>query len=145
MAKFISSMGNGQIVGRHELGKETFYATIEKPYRKSFDPYGDDSDVPERWCPFLKKINDEKYVCIIYNTRPEFCRNFKCCRMRIFDQKGSEIGMIKGKATLSTDNTSLNELWAKKIEPIQFIDDKRWVSEVIHILEENGYIVEEYD
>ncbi|MEA2035524.1 MAG: YkgJ family cysteine cluster protein [Euryarchaeota archaeon] len=143
--KVISSMGNGQIIGRHELGKETFYGRIEKPYRNSFDPDNDERDAPEGWCPFLKKISDEKYVCIIYNTRPQFCRNFKCCRMRIFDNKGSETGMIKGKATLSTDDSSLNELWAEKIAPIPFTDDKGWMSEVIHILEEKGYSVEVYD
>lgn len=65
--------------------------------------------------------------------------------MRIFDNKGSETGMIKGKATLSTDDSSLNELWAEKIAPIPFTDDKGWMSEVIHILEEKGYSVEVYD
>jgi len=143
--KVISSTGNGQIAGKHELGKETFYAMVEKPYRNLFDPDNDDRDTPEGWCPFLNKIDDEKYVCIIYNTRPQFCRNYKCCRMRIFDHKGSEIGMVKGKTTLSTDDSSLNELWGEKIAPIQFTDDKGWMSEVIHILEEKGYSVEVYD
>jgi len=71
-------MPGNKVAVVHEMGKETCFATIEKPFRDIFD---EDGHPPphENWCPFLCEIKEgEEYRCMIYETRPEFCRNFQC-------------------------------------------------------------------
>lgn len=71
-------MPGNKVAFVHELGKETGFATIEKPYRDIFD---EDGHPPprENWCPFLGEVRiDEEYRCMIYETRPAFCRNYEC-------------------------------------------------------------------
>ena len=29
-------------------------------------------------CPFIKKVDDNKYICTIHDTKPKVCREFRC-------------------------------------------------------------------
>ncbi len=45
--------------------------------------YGDlwiDIDDSERssYCPFIKKVSHNKYICTIQNTKPIVCKEFRC-------------------------------------------------------------------
>jgi Fe-S-cluster containining protein len=143
--KIVGSTGPNKVICQHELGKETCYATIEKPYRDDFD-HEEDMETLTQWCPFLKRTNDEeRYVCIIYQTRPRFCREFKCARMRIYDRENNEIGILKGRRTLSSDNKNLKELWEQKVSPLFMDDDTKWKETVKKILQDEEYLVEIYD
>jgi len=30
------------------------------------------------YCPFLKRVSEDKYICTIHNTKPEVCKKFWC-------------------------------------------------------------------
>jgi Fe-S-cluster containining protein len=138
-------MGQSQLLCRHDLSGEMRYVTIEKPYREHFDPEKERIGAKE-WCPFLFPAKTEgKYVCIIHQTRPQFCRDFKCCAMRIFDKNGIERGEVKGKKTLSTDDGELDTFWKSDIVPIPYHNDAQWRREAIAALEKAGYRVELYE
>ena len=138
-------MGQNPLVCRHELSGEVRYVTIEKPFRDVFDPEMERIGA-EEWCPFLYPTENEgDYACIIYRTRPQFCRDFKCYAMRIFGENGEEKGIVKGKKTLATDDSELDEFWKKEIALIPYHDDTQWRRESIAALKQAGYIVELYE
>ena len=142
--KIAGVMGN-QVIARHEIGKETFHATIERAYRDDFDPDDESPDHPE-WCPFLRQIEgEEQYVCIIHATRPQFCRDFVCCRMRIYSTDGRVLGRVRGTTLLSTTDTGLQELWDREMSRLSTENDAEWMEQVRERLETDGYVVEIYD
>jgi Fe-S-cluster containining protein len=147
MGKYVHILGNigpSQIICRHGLGNETVYATIEKQYR---DEFNETRNPPlPGWCPFLRRREDgETYACIIYQTRPRFCREFKCARIRILDASGRTAGIVKGRRTLSSREPALTALWDQEIAPLSIDDDSEWQRRARRCLERNGYRVEIYD
>ncbi len=147
MGRYVNVVGTmgSKVICRHELGEETCYATVEKPYRDDFDP-DDPEPLHEGWCPFLyEEEPGSKYVCIIYATRPQFCRNFRCARMRIYDSSGAEAGIVKGRRSLQSENQDFVKLWEEKVAPIAIDDDDAWTEAVKEALEPDGYKIEVYD
>jgi len=147
MGKYVKikgSMGPNTYISVHELSNETVYATVEKPYRTTFDP--DERDTPEEWCPFLAEGEEEgTYVCVIHGTRPGFCRDFVCASMRIYTQDGVEAGKVSGKGSLVSSDAQLNTLWKEQINPIITGTDEAWKTKAIEVLEPEGYRIEVYD
>jgi Fe-S-cluster containining protein len=147
MGKYVKikgSMGPNKYICVHELTNETVYATVEKPYRDTFDP--DERDTPEEWCPFLAEGEEEEtYVCVIHGTRPRFCRDFVCASMRIYTQDGVEAGKVSGKGSLVSSDDHLNALWKEQINPISAGIDEEWKTKAIEVLESEGYRIEVYE
>lgn len=128
----------------HELSKETVYATVEKPYRDTFDP--DERDTPPEWCPFLQKGEREgTWVCIIHATRPRFCRDFVCAVMRIYTREGAEAGRVSEKFSLISADERLNALWKERIDPLIAGNDPEWKAQAAEIIASEGYRLEVYD
>jgi len=124
----------------HGLGNQTFYARVEKRFRgRAPDPESEERG----WCPFLVGY-DGVYHCAIYGTRPPVCREFKCCRMRIYDEAGDEAGTVRGRRSLSTGRRDLREIWEREIEPLSIDDDDRWTLVVDQILARHGFTLEVY-
>lgn len=68
------------------------------------------------WCPFLRKDPEGVFVCTVYETRPQICREFRCRTMVITDREGNEAGHISGTASLSSTDPVLVALWNDLLE-----------------------------
>jgi Fe-S-cluster containining protein len=115
---------------------------IEAPYLPVFREKSDSGDTGGQ-CPFLVQT-PEGCACAVYSTRPLICREFQCCRMRIFSREGISAGTIKGRRSLSTENDSLLKVWDTRIRPLDIGNDGQWDMKVKEILESEGYKVELY-
>jgi Fe-S-cluster containining protein len=116
---------------------------IDAPYAPFFKEGSGESDGERKRCPFLV-LMPEGYACAVYQTRPLVCREFQCCRMRIFTSGGQITGKVKGRRSLTTDNPNLRDIWDTKIAGLQVDHDPRWDMLVKEILEKAGFIVELY-
>lgn len=124
----------------------TFRARVEEQY---FDIFGDTSenDAHPSWCPFLRRHPNEegKYICTIHGSRPSVCRTYVCCTMRIFDGDDREVGKVKGRRSLSTEDAALRQCWDESIVPFKTDNDVVWRGEVVEVLDRAGYLVEIYE
>ena len=97
-------------------------------------------------CPFLMKNGDgETYVCCIHATRPRFCREYKCYTVRILNATGTEVGRVRGRRTLASEDPALLGLWEGSVAPLSGADDAGWRRELKRILGEAEYRVVFYD
>ncbi len=138
--KAISQMGPNQVVVRHEITGETCYATISRKYRDDFD-FSEARSVTEGWCPFLLEENGV-YPCVIFDSAPQFCRDFLCCKMRVFDVAGTPVARVKGKGTILTDDDAFSEWWKSTIA---VLSDENWEEKASSLLERKGYRAVWYD
>ena len=142
--KITGIIGGGKYAVKHEISGEIVYATIEKEFRGKFDPLN--RDTPLEWCPFLMDKNDEgNYLCSIYSTAPKFCKNFRCCTCQIFDSEENPVGMVKGRATIVTEDNNLKALWEKAVADTVDLDAPDQKKRITGILKEEGYRVEYYE
>jgi len=137
----VTRMGPYRYACTHGLGNQSFYATVERPFR---DRAPNPGSVERGWCPFLVEEGDGIYHCAIHASRPPVCQAFQCCRMRIFDRDGAEAGVVKGRRSLSTHRSDLQEIWDAEVEPITTGDDREWADRVESVLSRRGFTVEEY-
>ena len=86
-------------------------------------------EIDPTWCPFLRKDPDGSFICTIYETRPQICRDFKCRTMVIYNRGGRDIGYISGKTSLSTADPALAVLW-QDLTRITKKDDSTWIETV---------------
>lgn len=87
-------------------------------------------------CPFLRQ-EGEAYICTVYASRPLFCREYRCVRMRV-EKDGAAVGELRGKISLKTADAALSALWDEQIVPLD-LPDRAWRLEVARILEDAGY------
>jgi Fe-S-cluster containining protein len=128
----------------HGLTKEMFHATVERRYREEFLKNAAGRD--PKWCPFLMGAgNEETYTCCIYATRPRFCREYKCYTVRILNAAGTEVGRVRGRRTLASEDSALLRLWEGTVAPLSAADDARWRRDLKRILEEADYRVLFYE
>lgn len=138
--KAIGQMGASQVVVKHEISGETCYATIPRKYRDDFD-FAEARSVTEGWCPFLIE-EDGLYPCIIYDSAPKFCKDFKCCSMRVFDAEGNPVARAKNKGSLLTKDDAFSEWWKTTIA---VLPDDNWEEEASSLLKQKGYRAVWYD
>ncbi|MDT8358433.1 MAG: YkgJ family cysteine cluster protein [Methanomicrobiaceae archaeon] len=133
--KILGRLGPFRFLCRHELGQETREVVIERDCR---DRFSDEENGEGNWCPFLlEDEGDEGYSCAIYGTRPRFCREFACARMRVYGKDGSLVGTLKGKKSLVTADPALQALWEGSLGTD--------LDEAASRLRGAGYRVEMYD
>ena len=142
--KITGIMGEGRYAARHDLSKESFFATLDRNFRGKSNPLN--RNTPPEWCPFLAKADDEgNYLCSIHDTAPSFCKNFKCCTCRIFKSDGNPVGMVKGRSTLVTDDSELEKLWDGAVNAALNLDLEEQKVKIAEILKDSGYKVDYYD
>ena len=133
--KILGSLGPFRFLCRHEIGQETREVVIERDCRDRFTARKKGGG---NWCPFLlEDVGGAGYSCAIYVTRPRFCREFACARMRIYGKDGSLVGTLKGKNSLVTDDPALRALWEESLGT--------GLDEAASCLQNAGYRVEVYD
>ncbi|MDD1672115.1 MAG: YkgJ family cysteine cluster protein [Methanomicrobiales archaeon] len=97
-------------------------------------------------CPFLKnEPRSERYLCAIYPTRPNFCREFRCSHMDIFNSAGERVGRVGGKKSLLSKDRPLLTFWDREISPLATDDDQTWLPRAQSMLENAGYRVVRYE
>jgi uncharacterized protein len=94
-----------------------FADDIEEEFMKS-DP-GETSSA-RKGCIFMRKNAERNgFVCAIYPTRPNICREFKCYRMLIHHPPSGETrGKVIGINELRTHDEILAAIWSEKIAPL---------------------------
>jgi Fe-S-cluster containining protein len=91
-------------------------------------------------CPFLRRDPEkETAVCTIHDSRPGICREYRCWRLLVVDERGRRAGRVKYRNTLRSDDTVLRDLWARYIQPIETADEAAWEEEVRRLLGRAGY------
>ncbi|MBP2132844.1 Fe-S-cluster containining protein [Methanomicrobium sp. W14] len=142
--KVTGQIGQGRYAAVHQISGEVFYPVIDKRYRDEFH-------VPNRekdgWCPFL--FHDPEsghYLCAVYDTAPKFCKDFKCCICRIYNNlSGDFAGSVKGKTSLESSDEHLKKIWENEVTGINPDNTSEWRKNLELILNKNGYRVEFYD
>ncbi len=146
------------VSGKHirierKLGERDYYcrdlitsnlvmAHVESPYLPVFREKGGYQEENDQ-CYFLVRTPGG-YTCVVYNTRPLSCREFKCCRMRIYRGGKNLVGTLKGRRSLSTSDPDLEKIWEDRIRSLGITEDGQWDMSVKKILDSAGYTVELY-
>ena len=121
---------------RNAISGEITLVTIHPDRRALF------SEQPEEgWCPFLRKEQDGRFTCTIYENRPAVCRNFRCLTMVITGPDGTEVGQVVGRATITTKDTVLRELW-NNLKQQMPVSEPGWLEHMQRGLSTHGYAVE---
>jgi len=131
---------------RQKIVGGTFRARVEEQFIDIFRDTSE-NDAHPTWCPFLRRHPEEvgKYLCTIHGSRPSFCRTYICCTMRVFADDDREVGKVKGRRSLSTEDAALQQCWDESVAPLDMDNDVAWRSEIIEILGRAGYRVETYE
>jgi Fe-S-cluster containining protein len=87
-------------------------------------------------CPFLRQ-DGETYLCTIRASRPPFCREYRCVRMRV-EKGAAAVGELRGKTGLKTKDAALLALWEGRIAHLD-LQDREGRAEAARILEGAGY------
>jgi uncharacterized protein len=96
-------------------------------------------------CPFLCRIHDgDNFICAVYATRPQVCREFRCYRMLIYDTDSHPAGKVIGVNEIRTSDEALARLWKAEITLVPHAhpagaNDPVWVKTVTGILAAHGY------
>jgi len=140
--KITGMMGPGNYGVLHKISGENLFARIEKDFRDDYDPF---TDSHEGWCPFLSGPDENgQHRCVIYSSRPSFCKDFICCQGRIYDSSGKSRGRIRDEKTLLSDDEGLKEIWMNEVECSDLSGDllKTKISDVLSAA---GYRADFYD
>jgi len=91
-------------------------------------------------CRFLRPDGD-LVRCVIHETSPCQCKNYRCEVMRIFNTHGDRIGTVTGNLSLHSDDAALRKAWdaVERIIPHLSDDAEIWLQTY---LEGKGYRVE---
>jgi uncharacterized protein len=109
-------------------------------FADEFEESGDRRGKTGDKCIFMRKNQDGKgFACIIYPTRPQICREFRCYRMLIHHREGHQCGRIIGRNELKSNDEELVRIWNDLIIPLPHHDDSCWEREVIVLLSQHGY------
>lgn len=104
-----------------------------------------ESENPEKKCAFLVKNRGGKgFVCSVYPTRPQVCREFRCYRMLIHNHDGELVGRVIGQNEIRTTDERLAGIWKEHISHLPHSrrpnePDPGWTARVMAILSRHGY------
>ena len=107
---------------RYGITNELFQVHVLPEYADDFsDEFGamaeTGKDAPQKGCVFTRKNPDGPgFLCAIYPTRPNICREFLCYRMLIHHRPTGEVrGKLIGINELKTHDQILEAIWKEKI------------------------------
>lgn len=130
---------------RYGVTGEVFPVHVLPEYAGEFADEFDESGGPggekrKNRCVFMHKKEDgEGFSCIIYPSRPQVCREFRCYRMLIYNREGRLCGRVVGRSNLVTEDGELLRIWNEKIAGLPHNDDSGWERDAIALLSQNGY------
>lgn len=120
---------------RETITRREFTARVEDRYLPLFTRPSVQWTHPAA-CPFLRQ-DGKVFLCTVHASRPQFCRDFCCVRMRV-ERGGAVVGELRGKTGLKTEDAFLSALWDGQIAPLD-LEHRDGRAEAARILEEAGY------
>jgi len=111
MEKQISRYG---FVVKNEVVREMHQALITPEYRELFETDHSVQEKNPNACFFVRRLPTGKYVCTIHPYRLLICGSYHCCTARI-NKEGKEVGKIKGKVSLVSQDEELVRIWHEEI------------------------------
>ena len=98
------------------------------------------SDQHPTACRFLRPDGGLKR-CVIHESSPCQCKNYRCVVMRILDPQGNHIGTVTGTLSLHSNDPALRSVWEAAERRISNLseDAELWLQKY---LESQGYRVE---
>ena len=88
-------------------------------------------------CRFLRP-DGNLIRCVIHETSPTQCKNYRCVIMRIFDSHGKLSGTVTGNLSLHTDDPELRSVWEVAEREFSFLSEEG-EKMLQKYLEEKGY------
>ncbi len=125
---------------KNEIVGETKAALITPEYRDLFENDHSIQEEHRSACFFVRRRADGKYVCTIHPYRLFICKDYHCCAARIF-RNGEEIGRVKGRVSLVSQDEELKEMWRELVQ--KHPDPSR--EYIDELLRSKGYSVIFYD
>jgi uncharacterized protein len=135
---------------RYGITRDLFLVHVLPEYAEeiaeTYSEAVEDTSPPEKKCVFSQKNPDGNgFVCAIYPTRPPVCREFRCYRMLIRNNKGELVGRVIGTNELRTADQTLAALWKEHISPLPHtlkpqVPDPVWTTNVVAVLARHGYL-----
>jgi Fe-S-cluster containining protein len=116
-----------------------FIARIDEDKRDIFL----DSTFPDQHqtaCRFLRPEGN-LVRCTIHESSPCQCKFYRCVVMKIFDQQGTQLGMVDGNLSLHSDDPNLRAQWEEAGRKISHISDDAEM-QLQQYLKDKGYRVE---
>ncbi|MDD1701983.1 MAG: YkgJ family cysteine cluster protein [Methanoregula sp.] len=113
--------------------------------------HADTTGSPRPGCVFLcRNPAGPGFVCAIYPTRPQVCREFRCCHMMIHNSKGAVVGRMVGNRDIQTADPILARIWSREVKslpvpgktasgPESPYSDPVWIQKANAILSSHGY------
>jgi hypothetical protein len=102
-----------------------------------------DSTFPDQHpaaCRFLRPEGN-LIRCMIHDSSPCQCKFFRCVVMKIFNQQGTQLGIVNGNLSLHSDDPHLRALWEEANRTISHLSDD--AEKRLHqYLKEQGYRIE---
>jgi len=134
MDKQLSRYG---FVVKNDIVREMHQALITPEYRDVFE---NDHSVQEEHpnaCFFVRRLPSGKYVCTIHPYRLLICGSYHCCTARI-NKEGKEVGKIKGKVSLVSEDEELIRIWHEEIMASTEDPTHDFIRQVV---EKHGYTI----
>jgi len=106
---------------RYGITNEIFPVHVDPQFADEIDEEfaecGPGGNPDHKGCIFMRRNpGGPGFVCAVYATRPEICREFRCYRMLIHEHpKGEVRGRVIGINELKTQDEKLAAIWAEKI------------------------------
>ena len=133
---------------RSKIDNAIFIARVDPAYREEIADEFAEGKTPQAGadkepCRFLRKAPDgQGSCCVIYATRPDVCRTFRCYRMIVRNREGAICGKVIGKNTLRTEDPVLETIWNGEVLPVPCFDASAWARQVATVLAGHGYSAE---
>ena len=132
-------LGPYEYIVTNEIVREEHTAFITPEYRDIFDNDHTIQEEHRAACFFVRRRTDGKYVCTIHPYRLFICKDYGCCSARI-SRNGTEIGRVKNRFSLITQDEDLRALWLAEVQKKNPTRE-----ETASILKAAGYTVVMYD
>ena len=133
------------IIGPFEFACESvstgtpFTARVDDDKKEIFSDHTFPDQHPSA-CRFLRP-DGSRIICTIHRDSPPQCKFYRCVVMRIFNEKGVDIGTVRGTFSLHSDDPVLRSVWEEACQKIPESDPDSEIRVQVY-LEEHGYRVE---
>ncbi|MDP3395601.1 MAG: hypothetical protein Q8S57_02870 [Methanoregula sp.] len=88
--EIIEVLNPGSFRIRFSVTGEERVVSVDPDKRDVFHLQDDNSLMPMA-CPFLRKICNKKYVCVVHTSRPELCCQYSCYRILVLDSQETKV------------------------------------------------------
>ena len=136
----IEQITDTKVIGKSAITGEKIHLQHTKELKKMLADTSLFVTYPDA-CPFLRQETETIWHCLAYAVMPSHCKALECYVMLILHSDGSVAGKVRAKRTLSTEDTTLKELYDTVLMHISAKEDVIWQKEAKKVLVSKGYKV----